>query len=101
VLIGIAPLSLIDSMFQYAFQTTKWPTIIENSLNIISHAMEISFFLQNQMLSEVTKKSESENELIKKLEFSLDEKVLTVPPLGLLTLTLCSLSASLTHELFE
>jgi hypothetical protein len=82
VLIGIAPLSLIDSMFQYAFQTTKWPTIIENSLNIISHAMEISFFLQNQMLSEVTKKSESENELIKKLEFSLDEKVLTVPPLS-------------------
>jgi hypothetical protein len=75
VLIGIAPLSLIDSMFQYAFQSTKWPNIIENSLNIISYSMEISFYLQNQLLSEITKKYESENELIRKLEFSLDEKV--------------------------
>ena len=75
VLIGIAPLPLQDSMFQTAFQTTSWVAILDNSLKVLSSSIEVSLFVQNQLLLEFSKKNELCQELNNKVECSKEEKV--------------------------
>lgn len=76
MLIGIiSPLSLQDSMFQTVFQSTSWVEILDNSLKILLSGIEVSLFIQNQLLLESSKKNEICKELMNKIEYFKDEKV--------------------------
>jgi hypothetical protein len=77
VMIGIAPLPLLDSLFQTAFQTTNWQAILENSFHIMSGAIEVSLFIQHQLFLESTKKNEAIIEMTRRVENVVDEKVET------------------------
>ena len=63
LMIGITPLPLHDSMFQTAFQSTSWPTVLENSFQVVCGSMEVSLFVQHQLYQEVMRRCEENADL--------------------------------------
>lgn len=76
ILLGIqSPISIIDHMLQYIFQNTNWSSILENLLQLSSCTTDLSTFIYQQLLYEITYQQETSHKVIKKMEQTIEEKV--------------------------
>jgi hypothetical protein len=73
-MIGVPTNDISTNLFQTAFQSPQWDSILDNTYKSVSAAYDLQLFVQNQLLHELVIHKEKSLQQEKKVEFLTEEQ---------------------------